>query len=57
MNITEKIANVVEYSNLPQNLPRHTRFFFVTLWELLDSACLHTNGGAKRYTALPHRRE
>jgi hypothetical protein len=57
MNITEKIANAVEYSNLSHNLPRHTHFFFVALWELLGSACLHTNGGAKHYTALPHRRE
>jgi hypothetical protein len=54
MNITEKIANAVEYSNLSHNLPRHTHFFFVALWELLGSACLHTNGGAKHYTALLH---
>ena len=33
MNITEKIANAVEYSNLSHNLSRHTHFFFVELWE------------------------
>lgn len=30
MNITEKIANTVEYSNLPHNLPRQSHLF-VTL--------------------------